>query len=135
MFLKSILCKIFWEKWRNQTKLNNNEKIWWLFLHIFLASVPKIYFCKENWALDCIPTQFWDFTNISLFPRNLKSFGNSWGNLYIRFLILDIEFRFTWGEWNVFENFENFQVIVSKDRSIIPWMKAWTPMKVWIYHW
>ena len=123
MFLKSIPCKIFSEKSRNHTKLDNNEKIWWLFLNIFFVPVPQIYFCRGNWTLDCIPRLFWDFTNISLFPRNHKSFGSSSGSSYIRFLILDIEFSFTWGEWNVYSNFEKFQVIGStKDRSIIPFV-------------
>ena len=46
-------------------------------------------------------TQIWNFSNISEFPnipKILKSFGNSWGNSYTKFAILDIKFRFTCGE-------------------------------------
>ena len=41
-------------------------------------------------------TQISYFHNISLFPKipSLKSFGNSWGNSYTKFAILDIKFCF-----------------------------------------
>ena len=44
-------------------------------------------------------TQLSHFPNISLFPKvlNLKSFSNSWGNSYSKFVILDITFHFTNG--------------------------------------
>ena len=50
-------------------------------------------------VLALVPTQIWDFLDISLFPKilSLKLFGNSWGNSYTKFAILDINFRFTYG--------------------------------------
>ena len=39
--------------------------------------MPKIYFCRENWTLDSIPMQFWDFPFSS--PKLL---GSSWSNSY-----------------------------------------------------
>ena len=44
--------------------------------------------------------KFWDFPDISEFPKilSLKSFGNSWGKSYIPCLLLTIMLRFTFGE-------------------------------------
>ena len=53
----------------------------------FLALSPNFYFCKGDWALDYVCTQFRDFTKISSF---FKSFGNSWGNSYIQFVVIMI---------------------------------------------
>ena len=53
-----------------------------------------IYFCVLfDWGAPetDVSTQLSHFPNISLFPRvlNLKSFSNSWGNSYSKFVILD----------------------------------------------
>ena len=49
-------------------------------------------------------TQVWDVPNISLFPKilNVKSFGNSWDNSCTKFATLDITFRFTCGESDLY---------------------------------
>ena len=51
-------------------------------------------------ALGCIPMNFCDFANIPQFLKiqSVQSFGTS----YVRFLIINIKFRFTCGEWNVY---------------------------------
>ena len=36
------------------------------------------------------------------YDSNLKSFGNSWDNSYIKFAILDIKVRFTFGESDLY---------------------------------
>ena len=108
----TIICKMFWEKLRNQAKLDKNEKFWYLFWRIFRGPVPKIYFCGGDWALCCVLMEFWDFANVSLLPTTLsvKSYGELFGNSYIRFLILDITFQFTCDKWS----FVKFQVIMQR---------------------
>ena len=51
---------------------------------------------KGDWKLGYASTQIWDFSNISIFSKilGLKSFGN----LYTKFIILDIKFYFTCGK-------------------------------------
>ena len=49
----TILCKMFREKLRTQAKLDKTEKLWHLLLCVFWALVPKIYFCRGDWALGC----------------------------------------------------------------------------------
>ena len=44
--------------------------------------------------------------------RPSASFGNSWGNSYTKFFILDIKFLFTCGEWKLFYDIVNFWNIV-----------------------
>ena len=70
-----------------------------LLLRVFWLLLPKFNFWKGVWALGYVSTQIWDFPNISLFPKilSLKSFGNSWGNSYTKFAILDITFHFACG--------------------------------------
>lgn len=51
---------------------------------------------------------------MSIFPYFLclKLFDDSWGHSYIRLLIIDIKFRFTCGECNMYLNFVKFLVIM-----------------------
>ena len=55
----------------------------WLFL-------VKFYFWKEDWTLGCFLLRFWSFLDILIFYKiqNFILFGNSWGNAYIKFLVL-----------------------------------------------
>ena len=66
----------------------------------FLLESTKFLFWEEDSALGYNSMKFWDFPNLSKFPKilSLKSFGNSWGNLYEPFLLLTIALRFTCGE-------------------------------------
>ena len=66
----AILCKIFWEKLRNQIKLNKTEKLWYLVSPIFWAPVPNICFCSGDWTLGCIPWSFEVFLTCSYFWRS-----------------------------------------------------------------
>ena len=60
------------------------------------------YGTEINWG------QFWNLPNIFWFLKwilSLKSFGNEWGSLYIKFIILDIKSCcVTWGESNLHWN-------------------------------
>ena len=98
-FKATILGKIFRTKWRNPVKLDRTTKVWYLLLRLFWLLLPKFNLWKGDWALGYVSIQIWDFPNISLFPKILilKWFGNSWGNSYTKFAILDITFRFTCG--------------------------------------
>ena len=90
------------------------RKTWYLILGIFGALVPWNYFSSRDWTLGCISLQFWDFCNISLFPRipSLQSFGNLWNSSYIKLLILYIRFHFTWGVNGTCTNtLQNFKIL------------------------
>ena len=58
-------------------------KVWFLF-KIFLLELAKFWVFQWDWALGYHPTGFWNFPDISWFPKilSLKSFGNSWSNSY-----------------------------------------------------
>ena len=105
--LQKIMGKI-----KKPNEVRQYQKFWYLFLYI-LAPVSKIdlfytYFIYLyffiyfwDWTLCWVPMQFWDFANISVFLKILKLFGNSWCNSYIKFLVLDIKFRFTCAKFQV----------------------------------
>ena len=67
--LSTTHCKIFWEKLRNQEKLEKSEKLWYLLLRTSWAPVQKIYQHRGESKLGCDPMQFWDFANISWVPK------------------------------------------------------------------
>ena len=73
-------------------------------MRAFWLLLLKINFWIGGWALGYVSTQIWDFPNISLFPKilDLKWLGNSLGNLYTKFAILDIKFRLTCGETDLY---------------------------------
>ena len=73
--------------------------------------MPKFNFWKGDWALGYSSILIWDFSNSPAFPKilSLKSFGNSWGNSYTNFIILDIKFRFTCAKWDLYWNTVKFQ--------------------------
>ena len=108
-FLFAIMCKIFWEKIKKSSKVRQDRKLWYMFLNTFWAQVSKIYLSREDGTPDCVLMQFWDFSNIFLFPKilSLKLFGNTWGNLY-RSFVLNIMFHFAYGEWNMYQDFVKF---------------------------
>ena len=74
-------------------------------------------------ALGYVFTQIWDFPKISLFSKilSLTSFGSSSGNSCTKFAILDITFRFTCGQSDLYQNIVKFQNIMNK---IIGFLKA-----------
>ena len=66
------------------------------------------------------------FEIFSIFPNflrslSLKSFGNSWGNSYNKFAILDIKFRFTCVESDLYQNIFKFPNIMTR---IVGWRKV-----------
>ena len=66
--------------------------------------------------------KFWDFPDISWFCKilSLTSFGNSWGNSYIAYLLLIITLRFTSGERKVWSNIKTSQNIMAMIMEINP---------------
>ena len=67
----------------------------------FLSACAKSLFLEQR-----------DFANKTLHCKilSLRLFGTSLENWYIRFLILDTKFHFTYGEWNLRWNFVKFQI-------------------------
>ena len=55
------LCKIFWKKIKKLTKIRQDRKLWYLFLHSFRAALPRVHFCRGNWTLGWVSTYFSDF--------------------------------------------------------------------------
>ena len=98
--LPNILGKI-----EKSNELDNAGKTLYLFLHIFLAQVPQICFCRGDGTLGYVPMQFCGFADIFLFPKTHKFFGNSWVNSYTRFFILNIRFRFTFNSPRIVRKF------------------------------
>ena len=66
--------------------------------------MTKILFLEGSMELGSVSTQFWDFPNISQFPKiqSLQAFSNSWGDSYTNFTVLEIDSRFTWSELNLY---------------------------------
>ena len=64
-----------------------------------------------GWALGNNSMRFWDFSDISCFPKilSLKLFGNSTGYSYIPCLLLIITLRFTCGEAKIFATIKKSQ--------------------------
>ena len=58
------------------SKVSKTEKLRYLFLAIFWTSVPKIYSCRRDWTLGCLPMKFWDLSNVSI-RLNLSKMGSS----------------------------------------------------------
>ena len=106
----------YFEKNNKSSRVRHDRKTLISVFVYLLSTIVNFFFCRGDWALGCVPVQFWDFANISLFPKflNLKSYGNSWSTSYVRFLVQNIEFRFTWGEWYVYQNFVKFQVVMQR---------------------
>ena len=61
----------------------------------FFSAMAKSLFLQRRLALVYVCSQFRDFTKIFSFS---KSFGHSWGNWYILFVVIMIEYCFTWDE-------------------------------------
>ena len=89
----TILDKIF--EARNPVQLDKTRTLRHLLLCSFLLLLSKFNFCKGDRVLRCISTKIWLFFNISYFPniQTLTSFGNSWGDVYTKFFILNIKFN------------------------------------------
>ena len=67
---------------KKPNKVSKTEKLQYLFLAIFWTSVPKIYFCRGDWTLGCLPMKFWDVSNISI-RLNLSKVGLLHGGYHV----------------------------------------------------
>lgn len=87
----AILCKIFWKKKiiKKSSQLRQNQKTLMSVFGYFLSGSTKNLFLLEKltWIFD--KWLFWDF------PVSLC-------NSYVKFLMIDIKFRFTCVEWNMY---------------------------------
>ena len=94
-----------WTKvWRQTHKVKQKRFLHGMFYSSFFAifyqKTLKFGFRVDGWVLTIKSKYFRDFPGISYFPKilSLKSFGNSWGNSYIHFLVIIIFFRFICGD-------------------------------------
>ena len=77
--------------------MKGTRKLWYLLLVNFWLLLSKFDFWREYWALGCVSTQIWDFSDVSYVPKilSLKWFRNSWSISQIKFVIADVTLRFT----------------------------------------
>ena len=103
-----------WNKVEKSSK--TGQEMFDIYFCIFFDCYCQSVISGGDWALGCDFIQIWDFPNISLFPKmlSLKLSGNSWGNSYTKFTILDIKFHFTCGESDVCLTIVKFQNIMTK---------------------
>ena len=85
----------------------------------FLVVLKHFPFREENCSLGYNSMKIRDFLDISYFPKNLnlKSFGNSWGNLYKLCLLPIIMLRFI-------SNERKIQLNMKKSQTLWPWLSA-----------
>ena len=71
---------------------------------------------KEHWALGCIFTHIFHFSNVSYFSKilTLKSFSNLWGNWCTEFVKLDVKYFFTCGDSNLSKIIEKCENIMTR---------------------
>ena len=74
------------EKIKKSTKVTGNQKTLSVLAYLLNASTNILFWegrLETVWLCgDCVPVQFWDFPNISWFPKilSLRLLGNLWSN-------------------------------------------------------
>ena len=68
----------------------NTGKVQFLFFKSFLLVLAKVSVWEGDWELGYNSMEFWKFPHFFKFPKfeNLRSFGSSWGNSYLPYLLL-----------------------------------------------
>ena len=84
---------------------------------LFQALLPNFEFCKGDWVNG-------DFPKMSTFPDiiGLMSFGNSETNLYIQFLVITIQLRFTCGEGKLCQDVKTFKILCDELQKQRKWL-------------
>ena len=100
LFTETIMYKIHETNFRFHVKLCITVKLQHLVFSNFSLLSTKISFWKGDWTLDYNFVQFLDLSKIYYFFKipSHRFFGNSWGNLYIPFLLLIVMPSLTSGE-------------------------------------
>ena len=88
------------QKVRKINTVRQDQKLWYLLLRKFWLLLAKICFWRKSTTIACI-------------PPSPNSFDSLWGNLYTKFIILDIKFRFIFGELKLHKTTVNYQKILS----------------------
>ena len=108
--------------WNNVRKSSNVGPTKGFDIYFCLRFVLTYYqsLISRDWALSYVSTQIWDLSNVSwyffsnIFLINLKSFSNSWGNLFTNFVIIDIKLCFTCGKSDLYWNIVKFRNIMAR---------------------
>ena len=116
LFLQKIDVKIFDTNSSSHVKRRTTGKVKFLFFSRFLIVLTRFPFREGDQTLGNNSMKFWDFPDISWFPKILilKSFFKSWGNMYIPCLLLIIMLRFICGERKVCSTVKKSQIIMNK---------------------
>ena len=94
-FTEEILQSLI-KGWRQIDEIKQNRFSYGMFYSWFFAIFYEITSKSGFWLGGCVlaikPKHFRDFLEIFKFPKilSLKTFGNSWGNLYTYFLVIII---------------------------------------------
>ena len=125
-----------WNKSHRQlrTKFNKMIRFWNLFLCNFWPLLPNFYLWKGDWVLGSASDHFYDFPNVSLFPKivSLESFDKSLGTLHTMFLVFYIKYHFTCGESNLYYSLPVFHKFTS---AIVSYEKTRETLKKFITFW
>ena len=83
-------CSKFWQELKNVI----SNFAW------FFTDIINVMILEEEWALPCVSTLIWQFSNFSQFAKipSLKSFGRLWSNSCTKVVILCIRYHFTCGD-------------------------------------
>ena len=86
----TIIDKAFETNSSFHVRQRNTGKVQFLFFRSFLLVLAKVSVWEEDWELGYNSMEFWEFPDFSKFPKfqNLRSFGSSWGNFYLPYLLL-----------------------------------------------
>ena len=135
-------------KIEKSSKIGQEKKSLMCQKRVFWLLLPTFNLWKGDWALAYVSSR--DFSSISQFPRilslffflcghlarppivenaakilSLTLFRNSWGNSYTKFAILDIKFRFTCGDADLYQNTVKFQHIITRIVELIGIFFLW----------
>ena len=99
----TILHEIFWTKIKILVKIRQEQKTSLSIFAYFLAFIAKALFLEGSKCRKLRLQSNMRTFNICKFNEilNLKSFANSFGNSYTKFVILDIKLCLTCGDWNL----------------------------------
>ena len=97
MNIMSLSDQGIWNKMEEFRNIGQGEKGFISISAWFLTAAAKVKFLEGGLAF--VSNQIWNFSSISWFP---KMWGNSRGNSSAKFAVVDIKFRFTCGESDLY---------------------------------
>ena len=118
-----------WHKLKKYSKTGQDVKNVISNFVCFLTAIVNVSLLKGRLGTSLRLHHIWHFSNISWFRKilSLKSFSNSFGNLYTKFVMLDIKYRLNCGDSNLSKIIKKCQHIMTRIASIEHFSRALTP--------